>query len=401
MKKQIAIIGAGPSAFLLAAFLDPLRFEVTIYEQHKAPGRKFLVAGKGGFNLSHAEEMSTFVKRYTPDDFLAKALLEFTNDDLRQWLATIDIATYVGSSKRIYPVKGIKPIEVLQKILALLEGQGVHMTYQHEWVGWGVENNLLLMDHTSGSIKTIKADYTVFALGGGSWKVTGSTGLWLPYFSEKGIQTKPFQAANCAYGVNWPEAFRKEYGGQPLKNIEISCGDQQQSGEVVLTDFGLEGSAIYALSPVIQKQLEQYDSAKITIDLKPVFTAAAVFEKLKAAKERNISAALSKVLKLSKAQIALLKNALSKEDFTDLAALSKHIKQLTIQLHTAAPVDEAISTSGGIALDELSPNFELKKLPTIFCIGEMSDWNAPTGGYLLQACFSMGVYLARYLNRRG
>jgi uncharacterized flavoprotein (TIGR03862 family) len=401
MKKQIAIIGAGPSAFLLAAFLDPNQFEVTIYEQNKAPGRKFLVAGKGGFNLTHSEEMSTFVKRYTPDDFLEKALLAFTNEDLRQWLSTIDISTYVGSSNRIYPVKGIKPIEVLQKIMVLLEERGVRMEYQQEWLGWGPENSLLFRDRTLDSSKAIKASYAVFALGGGSWKVTGSTGQWLPYFSERGIETIPFQAANCAYGVNWPALFRSEYAGQPLKNIAIRCGDQRQSGEVVVTDFGLEGSAIYALSPQIQEQLDQHGFAKIAIDLKPVFKESVVFEKLKAAKERNISTALGKTLKLSKVQIALLKSLLSKEDFKDLAILSRHIKQLTIILHAAAPLDDAISTTGGIARYELNPDFELKKLPATFCIGEMSDWNAPTGGYLLQACFSMGVYLARHLNRIG
>ena len=279
MKKQISIIGGGPAAFLLAAYLDETKFEVTIYEKNKSLGRKFLVAGKGGFNLTHSESINEMIERYTPSEFLKVALLEFSNVDLQNWLKENGILTFVGSSKRVYPQQNIKPIEVLNAILKVLEQKSVTVKYEHKWIGWGINNSILFK--TKENEININPDYVVFALGGGSWKVTGSDGNWLSLFKEKGILVSDFQPSNCAFKVKWDNTFIKQYEGKPLKNIAISCGRKMQKGEVVITQFGLEGNAIYALSPQIRKLINLNQTADIYLDLKPTLTAETILHKIK------------------------------------------------------------------------------------------------------------------------
>lgn len=394
MKKTVAIIGGGPSALIAAAFLDPNKFEVTIYEKNKSLGRKFLVAGNGGFNLTHSEAIDLMKARYTPEFFLAEVISAFTNEDLRSWLDKIGIPTIVGSSGRVYPEKGIKPITVLTKILDILAANKVQIVYNHIWEKWGANNELIFANGVS-----ISSDYVLFSLGGGSWKVTGSDGAWRESFEKKSIKTLPFLAANCAYKMNWESDFIARNEGEPIKNCAISCGNIQQKGEVVITAFGLEGNAIYALSPAIQTALSAHGTATIFIDFKPTFHLAEVHDKLVSSGLKTTEK-LKRKLKLSQAQIQLLKSTLTKEEFTTHDLLAEKIKAFPLTVTAAAPIDEAISTTGGIALDEVNENFELKQINNQFCMGEMLDWNAPTGGYLLQACFSMGVHIARELNGR-
>ena len=393
MKKSVSIIGGGPAALLLAAFLDPQKFNVTIYEKNKTLGRKFLVAGKGGFNLTHSEPIAQLVERYTPSHFLQEALLDFDNHDFQKWIDTMGIPTYIGSSKRIYPEIGIKPIEVLNAILDVLRKRGVTIQYQHTWTGWDSDHNLVFNDAIE-----VQSDYTVFALGGGSWKVTGSDGTWLDLFKTQGIEVIPFKASNCAYGVNWNSDFIDLYEGNPLKNIAVSCGDKSQKGEVVLTHFGLEGNAIYAISPQIREELNDKQNATIFLDLKPTLSYDDLLHKIKKSTLKKTSEKLQKELKMSPAQIGLLKIYLSKETYLNSELLAQNIKKLPIEITGSALLDEAISTTGGINLNALDENFELKMMKNHYCIGEMIDLDAPTGGYLLQSCFSMGVYLARHLN---
>lgn len=392
MKKTIAIIGGGPSSFLLAAFLDIEKFEITIYEKNKTAGRKFLVAGKGGFNVTHSEPMEALIKRYTPDDFLEKTLRSFTNNDFRNWLEQIGVPTYIGSSKRVYPKEGIKPIEVLNAMLKNLKEKGVKIKYNQTFSDWDASNNPII------NTKTLKTDYTVFCLGGSSWKVTGSDGSWLDTFSEKGVKTKEFKASNCGYQIDWKSDFIQKHEGTPLKNITISCDGIVQKGEAVITTFGLEGNAIYGLSPQIRKQLNLKSKATIFIDFKPSITLENILSKIKASNSKNTTQILKKGLKLTNAQIDLLKINLSKESYLNPKSLSENIKRFPLEIINTATIDEAISTIGGIALNEISENFELKKIFNQYCIGEMLDWDAPTGGYLLQACASMGVCLANHLN---
>lgn len=391
-KKKISIIGGGPSAFLLACFLDPEKFSVTIYEKNKTFGRKFLVAGKGGFNLTHSETTQELINRYTPTGFLDKALQNFTNTDFRNWLHTIAIPTYIGSSKRVYPKKGIKPIEVLNAIAKTLKEKGVTIKYEHTFSGWNNTDEPLL------NKVAIKTDYTIFCLGGASWKITGSDGKWLDSFSEKGIKTKIFQGSNCGYKINWNKDFIKNHEGTPLKNITISCDTRLQKGEAVITTFGLEGNAIYGLSPQIRAQLAANLKAAIYIDFKPSLSIENLYAKMQVSGYKNTSQILKKEIKLSAAQIDLLKAYVSKEEYLNKEILAKKIKSFPLEILNTASIDESISTVGGIDLSAISQNFELEKLANQFCIGEMLDWDAPTGGYLLQGCVSTGVWLAKYLN---
>lgn len=393
MKKSVSIIGGGPAALILAALLDCEKFKVTVYEKNKTLGRKFLVAGKGGFNLTHSEPIAELIARYTPSYFLEKALLDFDNTDFREWMDTIGIPTYIGSSKRVYPESGIKPITVLNAILDVLNKQGVAIQYQHTWTGWTSENSIIFNTNT-----TIKSDYIIFAMGGGSWKVTGSDGGWLDLFERENIPIVPFQSSNCAYRINWPKDFILEHEGSPLKNIAISCLNKRQKGEAVITRFGLEGNAIYALSPQIREELELQKQATVSLDMKPTLRFDDLLDKIKKSTFKKTSETLHKEVKLSPAQIGLLKKYLSKETYLNPELLAQNIKKLSLKITGTALLNDAISTTGGIQLIAVDENFQLKNKNRTYCIGEMLDWDAPTGGYLLQACFSMGMHLARHLN---
>ncbi len=397
MKKSIAIIGCGPSALLFASFIDTEKYDVVIYEKNAAPARKFLVAGDGGFNLTYSEPSIQFIQKYTPSHFLKKSIQHFSNNDLQNFLKKIGIETYIGSSKRIFPVKGIKPIDVLNAILNYIKSKKIELKTKHTWKGWN-EKNELLIEHNN-SYTNVTADYTIFSLGGASWNITGSDGKWFGLFNEKGIQTIPFQPSNCAYKVDWQPGFISKYEGFSLKNIELSCNNQSKKGELIITKFGLEGSPIYALSPQIRTLLNSGKKADIYIDLKSMLSPEEIEKRIfSSAGNKSLSKHLHDQLKLNKVEIDLIKHQLSKEEYLDLKMLSKSIKHLPIILTDFAPIDEAISTVGGIALSEVNENFELKNLSRNYILGEMLDWDAPTGGYLLQGCFSMGAFLANVFN---
>jgi len=399
-KKSIAIIGGGASALMLACSLDGNKFNISIYEKNAAVGRKFLVAGKGGFNLTHSEDITQFAERYYPKKFIEPFLKNFSNTDFSNWLKSIGIETYVGTSKRVFPKKGIKPIEVLKAIESQLQKNQVSIFYNHTWQGW--DNEELLFSHHNEVIKT-KPDLVVFALGGASWKVTGSDGSWTSYFNEKGIQIKKFYPSNCAYKINWNSAFIKMHQGNALKNCEFTCGNISRKGEAVITEFGIEGSGIYLLSGEIRKQLVQkeekeFENAKLYIDFKPDLSLEEIKKRLENKGNLSTKEVLEKKINLTSTQIELLKLASSKEEYNDTHFLSQLLKKYPLHIVDFAPIDDAISTFGGLSLEEVNEDLEIKNLPKHYVIGEMLDWDAPTGGYLLQACFSMGKYLADKLN---
>lgn len=393
-KKSIAIIGGGASALSLASFLDGGLFDVTIYERNKTLGRKFLVAGKGGFNLTHSQPILSMISKYSPIGFLDDALLGLDNEQLRVWLNSIGIPTYVGSSKRVFPEKGIKPIKVLSAIRESILSKGHNVLFNMEWTGWSATKNLMF-----NSEAEVEADITVFCLGGGSWKITGSDGGWTKLFGKNGLEIKPFVSANCAYKVKWDSDFIVKANGKPLKNIAIESLGHRIEGEAVITDFGIEGNAVYALTDQIQAQLNGNNIGLISIDLKPMISLPEI-EKRIANSSRKVTETLSNDLKLEKVKIQLLKSILTKDEFLDSKGLAKKIKALPIEVLKAEVIDKAISTTGGLALQEVDSKYQLNKLPNNYSIGEMLDWNAPTGGYLLQACFSMGHQLAVYLNEK-
>lgn len=397
MKKNIAIIGGGASALVLACELDPEKFNVSLYEKNAALGRKFLVAGDGGLNFTHSEEPKEFLKRYSPPHFLEKAFYQASNDTYIKWMNALGIETFVGSSGRLFPKKGIKPIQVLDKIIEKLKHKGVTIFLKHTWKGF-TENGFLLFETPHQSME-VHADHYVFCLGGATWPVTGSDGKWTSYFLKKNIKVLNFQSSNCAFKINWPQDLLSKIEGKTLKNCTFSCGTKIHKGEIVLTKFGIEGSGIYPLSPEIRQGLTLSGKMEIQVDFKPSLTVEKIVSKLTHnPASKNLSTRLKLDLNLSETQIVLLKHTLSKDEFLDLTLLAKHIKSFTLKLTGLAPLDEAISSVGGISLDEMDENFELIKLKGKFVIGEMLDYDAPTGGYLLQSCFSMAKTLATHLN---
>lgn len=383
---------------VLAGELDPEKFEVSVFEKNAALGRKFLVAGEGGLNLTHSEKEDVFLSRYSPSEFLKEAFTQFSNKQFITWLNALGIETFIGSSGRVFPKRGIKPIEVFNIILERIKKKNVRIYTKHIWKGFSEANELIFEAGTE--LKKIKNDYVVFCLGGASWPVTGSFGDWIDYFSEKDISTIPFRASNCAFKVDWPPAISVKMGGKVLKNISTRCGNKTQLGEIVITRFGLEGSGIYPLSAEIRKQLDQFAVAEIFIDLKPNLSSEQLMKRLEAKPAKiNLTDFLKSELNLNEVQVALLKSFLSKDEFLNPTRLVQNIKCFRLKIVELAPMSEAISTVGGISLSEIDAFFQLKKLPDHFVIGEMLDYDAPTGGYLLQSCYSMAKYLAAHLNK--
>jgi hypothetical protein len=397
LKKTISIIGGGASALILGCELNTEKYAVTIFEKNTALARKFLVAGDGGLNITHSEDEVKFISKYTPHEFLETSFKKFSNKDLIKWLNNIGIKTIVGSSGRVFPEKGIKPIDVLNLFEKKIKSNNVKINFKHEWVGFSNENELLFK--TPVGNKKIKSDMVIFCLGGASWPVTGSKGDWLNYFIDKNITAKQFEASNCSFKINWPKEIIKAIEGKPLKNISLRCGNKIHAGEIVLTSFGVEGSGIYPLSPQIREELNKFEFAKMYIDLKPLLSSEDALKKIINSNSKlSYTENIVKQLNLNKTQIILLKSVMSKSDFLDPVKFVNNLKNLELHISSLGAIEDAISSVGGISLTEISDDFELKKLKNNFVIGEMLDYDAPTGGYLLQSCFSMGKYLAEYLN---
>ncbi|MCU0361029.1 MAG: TIGR03862 family flavoprotein [Bacteroidia bacterium] len=397
MKKTVNIIGGGPSAMMLASELNVRKFEVNVYEKNSTLGRKFLVAGQGGFNLTHSEPPEKFIKRYHPSSFLESAFLSFSNQHFIKWLSTFGIETFVGSSGRIFPTKGIKPIQVLNALLKHLVERGVKIYTDYEWEGFTVNNDLIFKSREGK--KTISADITVFGLGGASWPITGSKGDWLHHFSAKGVLVNPFEASNCALKIAWPKDLLAKLEGKAIKNCVFSCGNHSHAGEAVLTGFGIEGSGVYPLSVPLRAALKTEKETTLCVDFKPNLSEEKLLEKLLSHKNTiSYSKRLQVNLNLSDVQRVLIKHYLKKEDFLNPERLVYFIKHFPLRILGLGPIDDAISAVGGISIDALTEHFELKKIKNTYAIGEMLDYDAPTGGYLLQSCFSMGHYLAQHLN---
>ncbi len=391
--KKLTIIGGGPAALMLAAELDTRKYKVTLCERKKTMGRKFLVAGEGGLNLTYNSSIEELIKRYFPSDFMAPIIRQFTNADLISWLNTHDIPTFIGSSNRVFPELELKPIEVLNKILGFIAAREIEFKLNTKWVGWDTEGDLSFEE-----IEAIQSDIVVFAMGGSSWKVTGSDGGWKKLFEDRGVHVQPFRAANCAFEIDWDKDFIEQHEGKPLKNIALTYANHFSTGELVISKFGLEGNAIYALSQKIQDKLLTEESVVIHLDLKPTMTVEQLRAKYKNAGRSKVTDILKKDLNLDRTSIGLLKQFTAKDTFSNPDLLVETIKSVPVTIKSAGGLDEAISTLGGIALEEIDENFQCKKIPNTYAIGEMIDWYAPTGGYLLQGCFSMGFVLAKYLN---
>jgi len=391
--KTVAIIGGGPAGLMAAEVLIKSGIKVDVYEAMPSVGRKFLMAGKGGMNISNAEPFDRFLTRYGASrSYIETLLLDFGPGALVAWLKELGINTFTGSSGRIFPTD-MKAAPLLRAWLHRLRAAGVVFHVRHQWLGW-TENNALRFNTANGE-KTSAADATILALGGGSWPQLGSTGAWVPLLHNKSVTINPLKPANCGFEVDWSEYFRSRFAGQPLKSVQLSliaAGQQvSQKGEFVITQTGLEGGLIYSLSALLRDEIAAVGSVTIYIDLVPDNDVGTLLGKVSMPRgKQSLANHLRKRLKLSAVKIALLHEVLSTDDCADPMRLCTTIKALPIKLTGARPIEEAISSAGGICFSAIDDKLMLSAMPGVFCAGEMLDWEAPTGGYLLTACFATG-----------
>ena len=390
--KSIAIIGAGPAGLMAAEVLSQSGMQVDVYDSMPSVGRKFLMAGKSGLNITHSEPFEQLAARYgSRRQWIEPMLKEFGANELRAWAQELGIETFVGTSGRVFPVT-MKASPLLRAWLKRLQNNGVKIDTRHRWIGWGKDQSLRF-ETIDGEI-SIKADAVILALGGGSWRRLGSDGAWVNWLEQAGVKVEALKSANCGFDVAWSEFFKEKFQGHPLKSIVLSFETFRQQGEFVITKHGVEGSLIYACSARIRDAIEAHGTTDIQLDLAPNLTREEVLKKLsKPRGSKTMASHLEKTVGIKGVKAGLLREFVSKDDFASGASverLADAIKNLSIPLVTPRPIDEAISSAGGVLFDELDEHLMLKKLPGIFCAGEMLDWEAPTGGYLLTACFASG-----------
>ena len=392
-KTQIAIIGAGPAGLMAAEVLAHGGARVTVYDGMPSAGRKFLMAGRGGLNLTHSEALPAFLTRYgkaMPQ--LAAAIKAFPPDSLRQWSEALGQPTFVGSSGRVFP-EAFKASPLLRAWLRRLDSIGVQFALRHRWTGW--EPGGKLSFQTPNGQRVVEAHATVLALGGASWPRLGSDGAWGETLAAKGVTISPLRPANCGFTVAWSDIFRDRFGGHPLKSVALSFGSHTVRGEAVITRTGLEGGAIYALSADLREAIASSGQGTLRIALRPDLVMNELIARLSMPKgKQSFSNWLRKAAHLSPVAIGLLQEAAVAAN-TSLSSLSPAslaglINAVPVQLNGIAPIARAISTAGGISFDEIDSDFMIRRLPGVFAAGEMLDWEAPTGGYLLQASFATG-----------
>jgi uncharacterized flavoprotein (TIGR03862 family) len=376
---------------------------VTIYDRMPSPARKFLIAGRGGLNLTHSEKLDSFLTRYgTAQDWLEPSLRHFPPDALRAWCEGLGQETFIGSSGRVFPTR-MKATELLRAWMARLEMLGVQYRPRHRWLGW--EKDTLCFENATGEQVTVRTDATLLALGGASWPRLGSDGGWVEILKEAGVAVSPLLPANCGFRVNWSDYFRERFAGEPLKPVSLRHGQVSRQGEAMITAQGIEGGVFYALSAPIRDSLLREGSASIALDVRPDMTLEALTQRLSSGRGRKSFSSYMKGAGFSPLILHLLREAITAEELalaspTQLAAW---LKALPLTLTGTTGMERAISSAGGIQREAMDENFMLLTRPGTFAAGEMLDWEAPTGGYLLQACFSTAVTAAkgilRYLSK--
>jgi uncharacterized flavoprotein (TIGR03862 family) len=395
---HIAVIGAGPAGLMAAEVIAQGGAGVTVYDAMPSAGRKFLMAGRGGLNLTHSEPLPAFLARYgeaTPR--FAAAITAFPPESLRQWSEALGQPTFVGSSGRVFP-KAMKASPLLRAWLRRLDGSGVRFALRHRWTGWDDDGRLSF--HTPDGKRVVEARATVLALGGASWPRLGSDGAWVETLRSRGVTIAKLRPANCAFSVAWSDIFRNRFEGHPLKGAALSFDAHSVRGEAVITRNGIEGGAIYALSAELREAIGDKGEAILRVALRPELSISDLVARLSMPRaKQSLSNFLRKAIHLSPVAIGLLQEAAIASGVSlaslSTASLAALINDLPIKLDGVAPIARAISTAGGISLDELNADFMIRRLPGIFAAGEMLDWEAPTGGYLLQACFATGAAAGR------
>jgi len=391
---DVAVIGAGPAGLMAAEVLASGGARVTIYDRMPSVGRKFLMAGRGGLNLTHSEPLPQFLAHYREAEPHLRAAIEaFPPNALRAWSDGLGQPTFVGSSGRVFP-EAMKASPLLRAWLQRLDQLGVRISLRHRWTGWSASGELQF-DAAEGAV-SIKPDATVIALGGASWPRLGADGSWADIFAAHGIAVSSLRSANSGFLVGWSDLFRDRFEGEPLKGVELSFGGQSVRGEMTITRGGIEGGAVYALSAPLREAILATGEAKLSIALRPDISRADLTKRLSAArKKQSLSTFLRKQAALSPAAIGLLQEAIIAFDLLPSAMspdqLASFINAVPVRLTGVAAIDRAISTAGGIPFNEIDAHYMLRKIPGVFVAGEMLDWEAPTGGYLLQACFATGV----------
>ena len=360
-----------------------------VYDAMPSLGRKFLMAGKGGMNITHAEPFDVFLTRYgTRRDQIEPLLRAFSPDALREWIHGLGIDTFVGTSNRVFPTD-MKAAPLLRAWLHRLRENGVNFHVRHCWCGWD-EQGALRFASPEGE-HTANADAVVLALGGGSWPQLGSDGAWVPLLAQRDIAIAPLRPANCGFDIAWSPYFRERFVGEPLKSVAATVGDIRKQGECIITEHGIEGGLVYAHSAALRDEIDRSGSATLHLDLLPDWSPQRVQNEVSHPRgSRSLSSHLHSRLGIKGVKANLIREILSAEQMHDPALLAHTIKDLSLNLIAARPLGEAISTAGGITFEALDDKLMLNELPGTFCAGEMLDWEAPTGGYLLSACFASG-----------
>ncbi len=391
---KVAVIGGGPAGLMAAEAAISRGACVDLYDAMPSVGRKLLLAGKGGLNLTHSESAEKFLDRYGERHQSIQPLLtEFGPVELRDWARTLGVETFVGSSGRVFPVD-LKSAPLLRAWLRRLRQGGVTIHVRHRWCGWG-ENGVLRFATPQGD-RLVSADAVILALGGGSWPQLGSNGIWVRMLAERGVPIKPLKPANCGFDVNWSQHLRTRFSGHPVKSVVVSGSTMagaefRQQGELVVTETGIEGGVIYAVSAWLRDEILAKGVADIQLDLSPDREQSRIICDLSRPRgSRSMASHLKRCVGIEGVKASLLREYVPKQDFSDPAKLGAAIKALPIQLMAARPLEEAISTAGGVVFEALDSQLMIRSLPGIFCAGEMLDWEAPTGGYLLTACLASG-----------
>jgi predicted flavoprotein YhiN len=436
--KRVAVIGGGPAGLMAAEVLVEAGVAVDLYDAMPSVGRKFLLAGKGGMNLTHSESADRFAERYGTRRVLIEGLLtSFGAQQLRDWAQGLGIDTFVGTSGRVFPTD-MKAAPLLRAWLQRLRhpahgGAGVRFHMRHRWLGWADDGRTLCFESPQGAVQ-VQADAVVLALGGGSWARLGSNGAWVPRLVARGVAVAPLLPSNCGFDVampagmppegqalpvqvvpacrvGWSEHFASRFAGQPFKTVAISFNHGQgqlfrRKGEFVATATGVEGSLIYAVASLLRDEIVRSGHATLHLDLLPDITAERVLAEVSHPRgSRSLSSHLKSRLGIEGIKSAILHEVLGKEGMHDPVTLARAIKSLPLQLVAARPLDEAISSAGGVLFEVLNEDLMCEALPGVFCAGEMLDWEAPTGGYLLTACFASGKRagegVLRRLNQEG
>ncbi len=397
---DVAVIGAGPAGLMAAEAASAAGLAVEVFDAMPSVGRKFLLAGRGGLNLTHSEPLDAFLSRYGDRRAQLEPIVrDFPPAALREWADALGAQTFVGSSGRVFPAR-MKAAPLLRRWLHQLREAGVGLQMRHRWLGWHADSGALRLRGPDGE-RGVQARAVVLALGGASWARLGSDAAWVPWLEARGVAITRLRPANCGFdvggiqGPGWSEHFRERHAGRPLKSVvawvDEAGGNAPRQGECVITETGIEGSLVYAFSAALRDAIEARGAATLRLDLSPGRSHARLAADLARPRgTRSLANHLRVRAGLEGVKAGLLRERLADDDFADAERLAAAIKALPLRLIAARPIDEAISTAGGVSFDALDATLMIEALPGVFCAGEMLDWEAPTGGYLLTACFATG-----------